>query len=521
MDALTRAVSISALLALVLAAVWFFWPQHLGGGTTYVSTHGASMEPGFSTGDLAVLRPSSSYDVGDVVAYRSESLDTIVMHRIVSGDAEGFVTRGDSNDWLDEDRPSDDEILGELFLRVPQGGKALGAARNPGVLGAAAIAGLAAFGAVSRPRGRHETRSRRRRAPAFTAPTRARARQVALGSGAVVLIAAVGCGLLLAVPTVQTETRTVDVVQQGEFTYAGRAEPGTTYPSGVIATGDTVWTRLASGLTVSFTSALTGAPDVAGTVRLDVVLTAPDGWSAVLGSGPAAALVDGTATATVPVDPAAASDLLGRHYDEIGAQGVQATLSVLPVVEATGTVEGRRFRAGSPAGLAFTLDPTSLRPPADLTSALAPVATTPVQLEESVPRSIPVLGTLVPMDTARAVVGSLLLAALVALGASTWVGRTGGGDATDRFLVRHAGRILPVASFAPGPAVVDVADPEALHRVAEKFDTVVLHHSGPDGDTFAVRDLDMTYRCVVAGRPGKPPVPPSTPPSDRIWGHVA
>jgi hypothetical protein len=40
---------------------------------------------------------------------------------------------------------------------------------------------------------------------------------------------------------------------------------------------------------------------------------------------------------------------------------------------------------------------------------------------------------------------------------------------------------------------------------------VVLHHAGPHGDTFAVRDLDMTYRFVVPGGRGKPPVPRSKP----------
>ena len=64
------------------------------------------MEPGFHTGDLAVLRSADSYSIGDVVAYRSASLDTIVMHRIVSGNADGFVTQGDNNDWLDDDRPA-------------------------------------------------------------------------------------------------------------------------------------------------------------------------------------------------------------------------------------------------------------------------------------------------------------------------------------------------------------------------------------------------------------------------------
>ena len=121
MTTATRAASISALAALVLAAVWLFWPSSLGGGTTYVSTHGISMEPGFQTGDLAILRPADSYAVGDVVAYRSESLDTIVMHRIVAGDANGFVTQGDNNDWLDEDRPTEGEILGTPLPARPPG----------------------------------------------------------------------------------------------------------------------------------------------------------------------------------------------------------------------------------------------------------------------------------------------------------------------------------------------------------------------------------------------------------------
>ena len=66
-----RTTRLSALVALLLAAAWLFLPSALGGGTTYVSTHGISMQPRFSTGDLAVLRPADSYDVGDVIAYLS------------------------------------------------------------------------------------------------------------------------------------------------------------------------------------------------------------------------------------------------------------------------------------------------------------------------------------------------------------------------------------------------------------------------------------------------------------------
>src|SRR4051794_2246209 len=120
-----RAASISAAVALVLAAVWAFWPLSLGGATTYVGTHGTSMQPRFHTGDLAILRAADHYSVGDVVAYRSVSLDTVVMHRIVAMDGERFVIQGDNNDWLDQDHPSKDQVLGALFLRIPKGGKAL------------------------------------------------------------------------------------------------------------------------------------------------------------------------------------------------------------------------------------------------------------------------------------------------------------------------------------------------------------------------------------------------------------
>src|SRR5215213_6386114 len=119
MNATYRAAGISAVIALLLAAVWVFWPLALGGGTTYVTTHGISMEPRFHTGDMAILRSAGSYAVGDVVAYRSESLGTTVMHRIVSRDGDRFVIQGDNNDFLDEDHPSQDQVLGRLFLRVP------------------------------------------------------------------------------------------------------------------------------------------------------------------------------------------------------------------------------------------------------------------------------------------------------------------------------------------------------------------------------------------------------------------
>ena len=93
-----------------------------------------------------------------------------------------------------------------------------------------------------------------------------------------------------------------------------------------------------------------------------------------------------------------------------------------------------------------------------------------------------------------------------------WIGRPRTGDAADEFAVRNAARILPVAGLSPGPNVVDVSDAEALRRVAERFDGLVLHHAGPEGQTFAVQDNETTYRFVFPDtaitRTPPPPPPP-------------
>ncbi|MGY2077624.1 signal peptidase I [Blastococcus sp. SYSU DS0828] len=538
MTATSKVASTSAVVALVLATLWLFWPASLGGGTTYVSTFGNSMEPAFHTGDLAVLSRASTYSVGDVVAYRSESLDTVVMHRIVAADAEGFVTQGDNNDWLDEDRPTQEEILGRLFVRIPQGGKALKAISSPSVLALVGVASALVLSAARRKRGGHRARALRRRLPTLRTPSfavpsfpvrsvqlprvprgsltvlvRARARQVALVAAAVALVAALGAGALLVVPGTEAVEEPLTVTQQGRFSYTGTAERGTTYPDGTVETGDTVWTRLSTGLTVSYEDTVTG-PDLAGlqgALRLDVTVQAADGWSTYLASGPVVGFTDGVAAASVEVDAARAAEVLARHYAEVGVSGSTATLTVTPTVALTGTVRGTAFEAGPPAGLDFALDPTALRLAGDPGTVLTAATPTSVQVTTVGPRSFDVLALSVPVGVARAVVLALLALALLVAAAGALLGRTGRGDAADEFLVRHADRIVPVAGFAAGGTVIDVSDAESLRRVAERFDTVVLHHAAAEEDVFAVRDVDATYRFVVPGgagaRRGRPPVP--------------
>jgi signal peptidase I len=541
MSHVARTVRTGSALGLLLAALWLLWPISLGGGTTYVATHGISMQPRFHTGDLAVLRPAATYEVGDVIAYRSATLHTTVMHRVVARDGDRFVTRGDNNSWQDPDHPTPTDVLGRLWLRVPHGGTALGQLTSPAVLGGIGIAVTSVVASIrtqpsrrrrrrhrqgrpegARPVGRPlrtrptpaDTDARGERA-AFSVTTRARSRQTAVAAAAVAVLAAVGGGVLLLLPATQSETRSAQVTERGQYSYAGTAVQGTTYPSGRIVTGDPVYTRLLRNLTVTLDDVVQGddLSGVGGDLHLDVSLASPDGWSAPLGAGAPAPLLGGKASAAVALDPLAAAGVLARHYAEVGQSAGDVKLVVTPVLRMTGTVAGRPVALKPLPPLSFTLGSTALRLADAGDAALAPSVTTTATVQAQVPRRLPVLSASIPLGLARALSAVVLVVGLAVAAVAGWIGRSRRRDPADEFLVRHADRILDVAAFTPGSTVIDVSDPEALSRVAGRLDGILLHHTGPEGHTLAVRDNETTYRHVI-------PYPPALDPVARLTAPV-
>ena len=112
----------AAFVALVLALGWLLWPSSFGGCTTLTIVAGQSMEPTYYTGDLVVSR-CGPVEVGDVVVYSPPDVGGArVIHRIVGGDADGWVVQGDNNDFLDPWNPTAENVLGTAVLRIPNVG---------------------------------------------------------------------------------------------------------------------------------------------------------------------------------------------------------------------------------------------------------------------------------------------------------------------------------------------------------------------------------------------------------------
>lgn len=138
-------------------------------------TSGSSMRPSIEPGTLVVVARQPSYAAGDVVAYRSAELrGQVVLHRVVGIEDSRLLLQGDSNSWVDAERPLPSEALGSPVLQLGGVGGVLGWLRQPAALGmAAALLALPFVGAGRRSRrGRRDAVSARVRGLRRSGPGR-------------------------------------------------------------------------------------------------------------------------------------------------------------------------------------------------------------------------------------------------------------------------------------------------------------------------------------------------------------
>jgi signal peptidase len=146
LDRLTRRLNPSGFLqwVLVIVLALVLWPSTLGGRMGLVMVAGESMEPTFQYGD-AVVAWRLPVEIGDIILYRipdgSPGAGKTVIHRVVGGDGNGWITQGDNSTEPDIWYPSDHDVLGVAQVKIPLGGEVLAFIRSWWFI--AAMGGLA------------------------------------------------------------------------------------------------------------------------------------------------------------------------------------------------------------------------------------------------------------------------------------------------------------------------------------------------------------------------------------------
>ncbi len=513
-----RKILLSALGLIILGTTWFYLaPAQLGGSASYVVTHGTSMEPHFHTGDLAIVRSQSGYQVGEVVAYQNHQLHTIVLHRIVGREGDRYLFKGDNNNFVDPEHPVASQLIGALWIHIPGVGLRLQSIRSPLVMGILLFVGmlLLAGGAFARTQGRRHRRERPAGEGAAT-PTFA-----VLAIGALLAIPFLVLALLAFTrsPT-KLHPYTVPYQQSGRLSYSAEAPAGPTYPGGRAVTGDPLFAHVLNAVDFSFAYRLraAGRRSLSGRASLEATVVSSDGWHTTLQLAPPTRFHGSRAGVTGTLDLTSLLALLHSVETATKANGTY-TLTLLPRVSVRGRVDDVPVHTTFAPKVQFSLTPieaqpalagggslTTTSPSGENTasSMFSPSAPGSAIGTHSLPASLSFgLGQLSVASArtlardALVIVICAVLAALACLRLA--LGRSRPRDESASIRARYGRMIVPVARVwqLPGVPVIDVEDMEALAQIAERYDRSILHEIAEDGEAFWVTDESGQFRYAV------------------------
>jgi signal peptidase I len=452
----------------------------------YVVTNGVSMQPLYHAGDLVVLAKKDSYHVGDIVAYRAE--DIIVLHRIIDGHSNAWITQGDNNESVDAPRPTTSDMLGRAVFHIPQGGTWLSRLLSPPVLSAIAFLLLIGTGKTVR-------RQRRRRrgtvvksasSPSPTGLLALSTPRLRLAAGAIAFVG-LFAGLLTVFVGIKPTTKTVTVQpptdQSLTFSYGATVPLTKAYDSTKVIAPDPVFRSVAD--TVDVTFAYRGPP---GQVEVDAELSIANGWHSTV-SLLAKQPVDGAGDPeTVKLDLDALAARAAAGAKATGSSGDIVNISVVPRVS-TGT--GQPF--APTLGLELTPLALALQDP---TNPLEVDDVAPAPTKVSVPQVLGFGGTkLISVTNARILCVALLLVALFGAAVLRFYVRRATPPSEDELIHRQHGPLLiEVQPMETDRPVVEVTDFKTLKRLAERYALLIMHWTEGGSTIYMVQDDSISYR---------------------------
>lgn len=503
---------------LVILAAGVLWtalaPKHLGGKAAFVTTFGTSMEPKLHAGDLVLVREAPSYSVGDVVAFRSEKLNTIVLHRIVERVGGRFVTQGDNNSWKDSDLPRPSDIVGKMLTVVPEGGERLRSLRSP--TGMAVMLGLGGVTAGARNRRKRRRQEQNGNGSGDDSGSRPTPPRRSAGDPRALIpavaVTAVVALLLGAVSFTRPEhrkgAREVAFDHRGTFEYTAAApDAPQVYSDGEVNTGEPVYMKLVSSVDVSYRYLFESHAPIAaaGSSRLVVRLSDVNGWSRSLELQPMTPFSGSEVTVSGTLDLAKLSKLTKEISRLTGIQRDFYTVSVIPEVRLEGTLAGQPLQELFAPPLAFQLDELQFQlqpagaaaPGTESADPLHPAEGDLLKVPVVEPGVVTFLGMRIPVGALRTI--AMILGAAAILGALviTAMARAAAkaGEAS-RIASRYGQWLIPVSVDDPPAAhrVVEVPAIDGLVRLAEHHGRFILHVEEGEAHTYLVEEGGVTYR---------------------------
>jgi signal peptidase I len=507
----SRAFFSGAAMALFAAAWALLAPPAFGGLSSYVMVAGASMEPALRRGDLVIVRQAEDYQVGDIVTYRHPEIGPII-HRILAFEGDRFVFKGDANGWIDSYLPTEEDLVGRFWLRVPGGGKLVRELRSPGYLALLSLViGLAAV------RGWWQEGRRRIRSYGATLADAFRAlRPPDNVEGLLFILAAVTLASLLLAgkayrqPIYQTASENLPYTHRGEFGYAASAPRGV-YDSTTVETGEPLFFKLSDRLHVQFKYELEadGLEALAGTFDLVAEVQEAGGWKRTIVLYPESPLKDNPTTIAGELDLEEVVTYVRILETRTGIQRPAYTLSFVPHFRPEGILEGEAFHDEFAPRLTFRLDEVQLSlqredPRGPEYNPLEPTQAGWIPRTRLEPAGLTILGVKISVLVARWLsgLGIILSMGALALVVSTIARSYRSGEASRIELLYGQMMVsLKDGEVSPDARVIDVVTMEDVVRVAEREGKTILHQVLDATHHYFVHAGNLTFHYQTrAGR---------------------
>ena len=316
-----------------------------------------------------------------------------------------------------------------------------------------------------------------------------------------------GCLGLFAWTANETASRTVPALytHEGTFSYHAATEADPVYPSGVVTTRAPVFTRLVDDLELAFRYLLsTRVPDrLRGTIELDAVVSDTSGWTRTLPVAPSRRFSGDAVTAAGTFDVQEFEELVESARTLTEAPLASITVNVRPVVHVTGEVGETPVDESFAPVLTLSNDGTTLRPvPArDAQPDAAPPydPRREVSGRETVARPLGLGPLSLGVADARriALLGILVSLVVVGLG-GLLVARARNDGSAARIARKYGARIVPARATVPAERwVTELDDMDALVRIADAYERVILHLVENGDDVYLVDDGVAVYRYRV------------------------
>jgi signal peptidase I len=497
-------IAVSILLIAGFAVLWvMFAPIQLGGQAAYAIVSGISMEPNFHAGDLAIMRRSPEYQVGDIVVYRNgEIANKLVIHRIIDVNEGLFSMKGDNNTWVDSYHPTQDEIVGKLRLRLPGLGKTIGWLRLPlnmfltlGLIGGILLA-------ISMIQPSKQGRTKGKKSTSSIGPLEG----LLLGFG-VLMIGFLVLGIFSFTRPLQKNAENIPYLQNGTFSYSAAGTPGI-YDSNVLHSGEPIFPKLTCALDLNFIYTLVAGTsgNISGVYKLyAIVRDEQSGWQRTLPLVKETAFEGNSFSTSTALDLCQVEGLVSDLQAQTDLRQNIFYLTIGSQILTDGKLLGQVFHEAFEPQLVFKFDKLHFYVQQDNTKT-NPLETTekgflgnPVQ----VANTISVGAVPLEVDTIRKVaeIGLLIsLVSLLALGLYAYsLAKASRGSLIQ---MKYGSLIVDVyeSGIETSFPIIEIASIDDLAKIAERENSMILHRTHLNKRLihyYLVQSHETTFRYVT------------------------